>query len=74
MSKSSQKGKQKINIITKDLSRRQIIMPIESNNVEKIMAQSNIHIANINRQFKNIKSEISVKFICSNNKGIVVTY
>jgi len=42
------------------------------NNVERIMAQSNIHIANINRQFKNIKCETSVKFMYSNNKKIVV--
>ena len=60
-------------MITKDFSRKQIIIPMESNNVEKIMVQSNIYIANINRQSKDIKSETSVEFIYSDNKGIVVT-
>ena len=73
MSKSSQKDKPKINMITKDFSRKQIIIPMESNNVEKIMVQSNIYIANINRQSKDIKSETSVEFMYSDNKGIVVT-
>ena len=49
MSKSSQKGKPKINIMTKGLFRKQIIISIELNNVERIMTQSNTHITNINR-------------------------
>ena len=36
-----------------------------ANNVERVMIQSNIHIANIN-------NEISTNFICSNNKKFVV--
>ena len=71
MSKSSQKGKLKINMMTQGPSRKQIIILMGSNNVERVMAQSNI--ANINRRFKDIKSETSVDFMCSDNKGIVVT-
>ena len=31
-------------MITKDFSRKQIIIPIETNNVEKVIVQSNVHI------------------------------
>ena len=72
ISKSSQKGKQKINMTTKHLSRKQIVIYMGSNNVERVIVQSNTHIANINRQFKNIKSKISVNFMHSDNKGIVI--
>ena len=37
------------------------------------MAWSNTYIANINKLLKNIKSEILVNFIQSDNKGIIVT-
>jgi len=37
------------------------------------MTQSNTHITNINKWFKNIKSETLVDFMCSDNKRIVVT-
>ena len=37
------------------------------------MAQSNIHISNINRSLKGIKLEIIVDFIRSNNKNIIFT-
>jgi len=39
---------------------------------KKVIAQSNMHV--INRLLKDIKSEdISADFICSNNKGVVIT-
>jgi len=31
-----------------------------------------VHIANINRLLKEVKSEILADYICSNNKGIVI--
>ena len=37
------------------------------------MAQSNVHITNINGSLKGIKSEVVVNFIRSDNKGIIVT-
>jgi len=73
MNKSSQKGKLKINMITKSPFRKQIIILMGSNNVEKVIVQSYMCIANINRQFKDIKSETSVDFIYSDDKKIVVT-
>ena len=73
MNKSNQKDKPKFNIITKILFRKQIIIPMEMNNVKRVMAQSNAHITNINKLLKDIKSEISADFICSKNKGVVIT-
>jgi len=59
--------------MTKGLSRKQIIILMGLNNVERVITQSNTHIANINRWFKNIKSKTLVNFIYSDNKRIVVT-
>lgn len=43
------------------------------NNIKRIMAWSNVHITNINRSLKGIKSEVVINFIRSDNKDIVVT-
>jgi len=40
--------------------------------LKKVMAKSNIHIANINRLLKEIKSNIFTDYICSDNKKIVI--
>jgi len=61
---SSGKVKYRINITTKELSRRQIIIPISNNNKLKFMTLSNSHITNLNRALKNIKSNIIVN-LCS---------
>lgn len=60
------KGKPKLNMISKDLSQKQIIISMGTNNAE------NIHVENINRLLKNIKSEVSADYIHSDNKGIIV--
>ena len=67
------KGKLKFNMTTKGPSRKQVIIPMGSNNPDRVMAHSNIHVANINSSLKNIKSEVTVDFIRPNNKGIIVT-
>ena len=43
------------------------------NNIERIIAQASIHIKNINRILKNIKSEIVIDYIQLDNKDIIVT-
>ena len=67
------KGKPKVNMMTKGLSRKQVIIPISTNNVKRIIVQSDVHIANINWFLKGIKSEIYTDFIHSNNKRIIIT-
>ena len=73
MSNSNQKDKPKFNMITKGLSRKQIIISMSMNNVKRVMVQSNIYMTNINQSLKNIKSEICANFIHSNNKRIIIT-
>jgi len=51
-----------LNMITKGFSRKQIIILMSSNNLERIIAISSKHIANINRAL-NIKSEIITDFL-----------
>ena len=58
--------------MTKGLSRKQIIILISSKNTTKFMKNSSLHIANINRLLKNVKSEVLVDFIQSDQMGIIV--
>jgi len=66
------KEKPKLNITIKDFLCKQIIISIGSNNIEKVMAWSNIHITNINRLLKNIKSKVVINFIKLDNKNIII--
>jgi len=70
------KGKLKFNMTTKGPSHKQVIIPMGSNNLDRVIARSNVHVANINSSLKNIKSEVksevTVDFIRPNNKGIIV--
>ena len=73
ISNSNQRSKPKVNMTTKRLSRKQIIIPISSNNMDRVIGQSNIYVLNINYLLKGIKSEICTDFICSNNRRIIIT-
>jgi len=55
--------KPKINITTKDLLRKQIIISMSENNSEVISNFTNFHISNINRYLKKTKSNIITDFI-----------
>lgn len=60
-------------MMTKDPSRKQIIILINTINSERVIAKLNIYIANINRLLKEVKSNISADYICSNSKEIIIT-
>ena len=62
-----------INITTKGPSQKQVIIPMSSDNVNKFVKEFSIYIANINRAFKNIKSDVTADFICVENKRVVIT-
>jgi len=53
-------------------SRKQVIIPMSKVNINNILASENEHIVNINRALKNIKSNITVNFICLENLGITI--
>jgi len=67
------KNKSQLNMMTKSSSRKQVLVLISMNNLEKIMKLSNKHVANINRTLKNIKSDIMADFIHADNRGLTIT-
>jgi len=60
-------------MMTKDPSRKQVIIPMDLLNTERIIVKSNKYIANINRALKNIKSDIIADFIYIDNKDMAIT-
>jgi len=67
---SSPKAKPHIQIITKRLSRKQIIILMDSDNIAKFIKNSSLHMANIN--LRNLKSEVLVNFIHSDLTGTMM--
>jgi len=57
---------------TKGLLRKHIIIPMSNDNNAKFMKNSSVHVANINRALKNVKSEVLTDFICSDPLDIMV--
>ena len=66
------KLKPRLNITTKRPLKKQVIVPINNDNIVKFMASSSDYITNINRMLKNIKSEIKTVYIHSETSGIVI--
>lgn len=66
------KTKPCIKMTTKELLWKQIIVLMDRNNVDKIMASFSNHITNINRTLKNIKSNIMMDYIQLEAIGIVI--
>jgi len=48
---------------TKGLSWKQIIVPINKDNINKFVASSSVHVANLNKSLKNIKLDIMVDYV-----------
>jgi len=67
------KLKPKINMMTKGPSRKQVIVPMSSENSKKFISSLDDHIANFNCALKNIKSETIVDFIHVNYRGLIIT-
>ena len=66
------KTKPCIQITTKCPSRKQIIIPMVKNNINKFIKNSLIHVTNLNRNLRNTKSEVLVDLIRSDLLGITV--
>lgn len=64
--------KQCTQMTTKGPSRKQIIIPMSSDNMNKFMKNSSLHIANINQSLRNSKSEVLVDFIHSDLTSVTV--
>ena len=60
-------------MMTKRLSRKQIIVLISLNNLEKFMVLSNKHVANINRALKDIRLDVMTDFIRVDSRKLMIT-
>jgi len=58
---------------TKGPSCKQVIIPISLDNANNFVKKSNIHVANINRALKNIKSDVMADFIWVENNSIIIS-
>ena len=63
MIKDDGKPKLCINMTTKDLLRKQDIIPMNEENKQNLIEKSSTYVTNINRALKNIKSEVMVNFV-----------
>ena len=69
---SQNKPRPRIRMTTKSPSRKQVIIPISRENVSSFMKNSSLHVANINRNLQNTKSDILVDYLHSENSSITV--
>ena len=67
------KSKPRINITTRGLSYKYIIIPMSMDNANKFMSASSEHVFNFNWSLRNTKSDLSVDFIHIDHQGLVVT-
>jgi len=67
------KPKPRINMTTRGPLHKQIIIPMSIYNANKFMSASSEHVSNFNRSLRNIKSDLSVNFICIDHWGLIVT-
>lgn len=66
------KLKPHINMTTKGPSCKQIIVPMDSENINKFMTFFSEHVANLNHTLKGIRSDIFIYFIHFNYCGLIV--
>jgi len=57
---------------TKGPLRKQVIIPMSRENISSFMKNSSLHVANINRNLQNAKSDILVDYLHSENSSIMV--
>ena len=62
-----------INMITKGLSCKQIIISMSFDNANKFISSLSKYIANFNQSLKNTKSDLIVDFICIDYQCLIVT-
>jgi len=65
--------KPRINMITKELSRKEVIISITKVYAELIVNSAHIHISNVNKYLKNSKLDTFADFILFNTNGITIT-
>jgi len=71
--RSKDKKKPKLNMTTRGLSRKKVIIPMAKLNVELIVKSAHIHITNLNECLKNSEADIITNFIHILNNEIIIT-
>jgi len=64
--------KLQIDMTTRCPSRKQVIIPMNQNNIAKFIKNSSDYIVNINRLLKNIKSNCMIDYIQTEKLSIVI--
>ena len=57
---------------TKGPLRKQVIIPMSKENIGTFMINLSLHVANINRQLHNVKSEVLVDYIQADSLEITI--
>jgi len=57
---------------TKGPSIKQVIIPMDNDNISNFMKNSLLYVSNINRFLRNTKSEVLVDFICFDPLGVMI--
>jgi len=70
--KGNPKLKLRIQMTTKGLLRKQVIISMSKDNIDAFMKNSSLHVANINRQICNVKLEVLIDYIQANPLGITI--
>ena len=68
----SSKPKPRLQSTTKGPSRKQIIIPMGSSNISSFMKNSSLHVANINRELHNAKTDVLVDYIQTDSNGLII--
>ena len=68
----SSKPKPRLQSTTKGPSRKQIIIPMGSSNISSFMKNSSLHVANINRELHNAKTDVLVDYIRTDSNGLII--
>ena len=66
------KPRSHIKMTTKGPSRKQVIIPMSAENVLSFMKNSSTNVANINKQLRNVKTDILVDYIRSDSNEITI--
>ena len=72
MIKDNSKSKPQINMTTKGMPRKQVIVSINNTNKNNFMKESSAHVTNMNKVLKNIITDVMVDFIQQDLNSIII--
>ena len=72
MIKDNSKSKPQINMTTKGMFRKQVIISMNNTNKNNFIKESSAHITNMNRALKNLKINVMINFIQQDLNSIII--